>query len=291
MRGSYANNYGFRERDRRYQEAMQRDRERRQREAIAAYLQEQEQKRIEKESIERMTIKQHFEKVHTMRQDLPRWYRELFREKLTEELQAVDRDINLSAQGKQAKKAEIRAKYRKEVLNWSKQCRDIQEAEFAEITKKARSVLDKPTTKPDDLTIDRFRRSIADLKADIAVGLSASSAVAQIRKLTDSVTDPYLGEMLRDEFANLVGMVGGGLTGEDRQALGKSLEGLRSRTKLPEVIEAEDAVEMVAMMRQSNVFNPFVTGAIENDLGADVARAMNNAEAVSSLLASMEVSA
>ncbi|HEU4964214.1 MAG TPA: hypothetical protein VFV52_10235, partial [Bacilli bacterium] len=144
--------------------------------------------------------------------------------------------------------------------------------------------LDVATEKPDDLTVDRYRRSIADLKADILLSLNPNTAADKVAELARSTSHPYLAEMLRDDLASVLAPITGNMKPEQRQAIAREVESLRTRFYTPEQVEAQKALVFVESSKSWSLFDGIVQENIRNQFGPNVAGILNNPEAIEARL-------
>lgn len=280
--------YGFSVRERQRSERMKAQarayREEMARRERAAQIEQIRAEAAEIRRKQQMTIKEHFSLAHTNRNSAATFYLDMVVNPMNEEISKVDSDRDLSDVGRAKKKDEIRAKYRTEALKLAKEMHEYQRSQFAEIEKKAKPLLNKATAKPDDLTVERFKRSLSDLKTDMLLNPNASTQVGKLQAFMAGVSDPYCAELMRDELAGIIAPIAGQIQGEQRGILSREVEGLRERFTTPEVREAQDALEGIASMSKSMLIGPVVLDKMTTTFGNDVARLLNDYEALNATL-------
>lgn len=233
-------------------------------------------------------MREHIQKVQDYRLGVTSVYKDMFIEPMNKDISKINVDTNLSAEGRLQKIAETKAKYERELYDFAQKSFEYQKAELEQAKTKANAILDKTTKAPDDLTVQRFKRSLADLKTDLLLSSSPKVSAEKVANFADSVNDPFLAELLREEYPGLISSIGGGLTGPEKTALGGAVDSVRSRFITPEQQEALDCLELAQSMESTRVISFAVTQHMSEHFGQQAADRMNNPEQLEKALATNE---
>lgn len=238
-----------------------------------------------------MKFKELIEQANVIQGTSSKWYGEEAK-KIRTEIAKAKTDLNLSAEGRINKSEKIRNYCAKELMNNAKKMKSEYISLLNEAKSEAEKTIKAGIKKADDEKIEAFQRDLKRVKAELMLSNNFDKSKAILDDLIGKIDDGYIGNLLADEFINLI-----------PQALSTSSEPVKAKLVLsrmfeqvsndfiPEDIkEAKNAIQLV----DASLENPkiFTLGAVENadDLfGSGLgSRFLNKPEEFLELIASVE---
>ncbi|MCL6575561.1 hypothetical protein [Kyrpidia sp.] len=226
-------------------------------------------------------MRDHLEKVRELHNMMPTMYTEM-KKYFDEDVAKVSYDRTLSEEGKMMKRKEVREQHKKKILEFAKTAHEFQKKELEALRQKASKVLNQPTPKADDLTLERFRNQLADVKASII--LRPKTGGQKLIEFAKSVDHPYIAEQLRREIPDLMAMCVDYMSRDEKIALTDELDSLRHRFITPEQREAQEMLEVANQYEKAALFSPILLDNISGNFGHNVASAVNDYDAVAKAL-------
>jgi hypothetical protein len=114
-------------------------------------------------------------------------------------------DTMLSAEGRQIKSKELRAKKGAEFMQALHARKNEYMGHLKKAQQAAKEVLKTPIKKASDEEIQDFQKSLKDLKTTIMLSTNPKTSEAKLQAFVAEIKHPYLASLLRDEFPSVVG--------------------------------------------------------------------------------------
>ncbi|PFP30132.1 hypothetical protein COJ96_06855 [Bacillus sp. AFS073361] len=173
---------------------------------------------------------------------------------LGKEIAAIESDNLLSAEGRQVKKTEFKEKATRAFLSDV----SLRKQKYVSDLKKAFDIADKivhnPLKRPDEETVRRFEKSLREIKTQVSLSVDAKYAKQKLVSFVEGIKDPYLADLLRDEFGELSGAILR-MSGDDkayRVELSQIYNDLDNNFKTDEAREAQAIMQAA----RENLENP-----------------------------------
>lgn len=189
------------------------------------------------------------------------------------EVKDIQADKTLSPTGKIQKEDEARKRGALNLANMLHANQKMVNAELDAAELKANEALAQLPPTPSDAELRRFNETYAELKANFQVNGNARAA-GQLLEFMRGVSDPYLANLLTQDYAEL----GGALIKHTKDPIGvNTLYGtLRSARDSAEQAQARVALREIAQLRQTRSYNPLLEIGSDKALGPIGRSAMND---------------
>jgi predicted HD phosphohydrolase len=224
-------------------------------------------------------MKEHIQKVYDIIQGSTGTYR-VFQQQLRDEIQKVQRDPKFSEHGREYLIKELKKDKEQELIDLAKMMKKGIREELASAKMKAEKIINAPMKKPNDATIERFRKQLGELKTTIALTPNPARAKQALMEFTGGIEDPYLAEMVREDFGNLIVPIVSGMGGQERGRAQLELQEvfrkLKDDYKSEEYRQAEEILQSAEALEKSDMFDSLVVQVVRTDLGSLAALSINN---------------
>jgi hypothetical protein len=150
-----------------------------------------------------MKFREHITKAMEIQNGTAAWYRERS-ESVNQELSKIRNDKHLSPEGKQAKMNEFKGAKAMEIIEAAHDLRKEYLLNLQVAKGHANHTIKSAVKRPNDDVVAEFEKVIKRLKTEVMLSTRYESAKAKIDEVIEKVNDPYLAEMLADEFAVII---------------------------------------------------------------------------------------
>jgi hypothetical protein len=151
-----------------------------------------------------MKMRKHMEKAQEIKNGSAKFLHELNFETRTL-VNKTKTDMMLSAEGRQVKSKEVRAKKGVEFM----QALHVRKNEYIGHLKKAQQaameILKTPIEKASNEEIHDFEKALKNLKTTIMLSTNPKTSEAKLNEFVSGIKHPYLASLLRDQFPSVVG--------------------------------------------------------------------------------------
>ncbi|MFD2615726.1 hypothetical protein, partial [Paenibacillus gansuensis] len=158
-------------------------------------------------------------------------------------------------------------------------------ANIRKAIKEADAVVYAAATKPDATKLSRFEAELRDLKTQLMLTTSAQSGFAKLNGFIQRLDDPYLANLVREQYADIampiVSLAGGADSAKYRLQLSQAYDGLKSKFETDEVREAREILETAKSIEEDPKLYPpgIVQEAATIAFGREQSVFMNNTDA------------
>lgn len=189
------------------------------------------------------------------------------------EVKEIQADKTLSPMGMIQKVDEARKRGALHLANMLATNQSMVNAELDAAEAKANEALTQLPPTPPDTELHQFNEKYAELKANLQVHANARAA-GQLLEFMRGVSDPYLANLLTQDYAEL----GGALIKHTKNPIGvNTIYGtLRSARDTAEQTQARVALKEIAQLRQTRSYNSLLELGSDRALGPIGRSAMND---------------
>ncbi|RAI96865.1 hypothetical protein DET54_106223 [Paenibacillus pabuli] len=189
------------------------------------------------------------------------------------DVKEIQEDKTLSPMGKIQKEDEARKRGAYHLANMLNANQNMVNAELHAAETKANKILAQLPPTPPDTELHQFNEKYAELKANLQVHANARAA-GQLLEFMRGVNDPYLANLLTQDYAEL----GGALIKHTKNPIGvNTIYGtLRSARDTAEQTQARVALKEIAQLRQTRSYNSLLELGADKALGPIGRSAMND---------------
>lgn len=226
-------------------------------------------------------MRESIEKARELTSNTTRQYREL-KDILRSDIVKVETDKLLSTEGKMQEKTKVRAAFAKDIVRLSAEIKKAYKDELTTAKTKAEKILTAGLKVPDENTVKRYERNLADIKSEVILSTDAKSAQAKLEKFISGINDAYLADMVARSFPDILSNITakGNVEAEVIGGLRSLHVELSERFKTEEQIEAAQVYETASQMEDASVFEFAVTEDLKRNFGYRVSMAVTNPEGV-----------
>lgn len=236
--------------------------------------------------------RKHMEKAREITHGSTEVYR-LFHDKVREELDQINRNRDLSAEGRMKRKRELTEKKAVEFLQQSHTQKQRYLAEVKKARRLADEVVYSAVKKPDQTMLDRFEADLRSLKTELMFVPNQRTAYEKLADFVRKIDDPYLAGRVRDEYAEIsekimgapgdigaqLGGDGGAVSLPIKHVLGDLYGRLKSDYESEEVREARQVLEAAeAHLADPRVYIPLVERTATELLGREYGSYINSTD-------------
>lgn len=228
-----------------------------------------------------MTFKEYISKAMEVQNGSTAWYREQS-EGLTAELSKIRNDRHLSEEGKAAKIAEFKGVKAMEILDAAHDRKREYLQHLADAKLHAKHTLKTAIKRPEDEDlVSEFAQEVKRLKTDLMLSTRYESSKAKLDALVGKIDDPFLAQVLADEFSNVVPsmLAIAEVPGQAKLELSKIYESLQNDFLPNEAKAAREALSYIDAAEQGTKLFPEVAVTHANDLFGGAGRYLNDEEA------------
>lgn len=194
-----------------------------------------------------------------------------------ESAKEVQLDPALSGIGIAQKQDEIRREGAIEVAKIIRAAKKEVDKELDAAEKNARAAINQPNAKPADDVIRDFNDKYGTLKTELLV-FNDRTAATKMLDLMRSTNDPYLAQMILDDFTAIGPAVNRSIT--NGLTVRTAYEGVKKRAETDRRAQAREALELVGNLRKTPPVNSMMLLGVTATLGSQYQNIINDYESL-----------
>lgn len=218
------------------------------------------------------------EKSHQLQQQSTGDYR-IFQDRYYQERNKINDNRDYSPEGKIKLKESLKKRTTVEVLQTSREYRQLYDGYLKEARKQALDLIYAKTPKVDAEVLDRFSRDYKELKTAIILS-SPQKGKDLLEGFLNGINEPGLVEIVKEEFAEVIHPIINGVQGTDaakyRRDLMGTFENLKVRSMDPEALDAMRVVEYADAALKGKFFNLAIENAVGDNIGAEAKKYLHS---------------
>lgn len=217
-------------------------------------------------------------KAHDLKRENTRVYRE-FNDKVRSEINEIESNDDLSAEGRARHVAKVRESRGKELLQLAyKRHREYKDL-LSDARKNAEAVIYADIPKPNQTKIDRFNDAFRRLRTEITLSRDGESAAQKLTQFIGGVDERYFHHQISESYGELsASILALDNSPSMRISLSRQYDNLNASYESPDAEAARSSLETANDMEQSQFFLDAVEVAVRDTLGVQYSSFINNTE-------------
>lgn len=203
----------------------------------------------------------------------------VFTEMFNDSKREIQSDRTLSAEGKDKKMDELKAKMGKQLLETLAKERDEYRQSVVKAVNESKRVLAEPLPKPHETELALHEQKVRDISLN-SVFMGARETIDSISEYTEQIDDPYLANSLLDQLPTLSDRMSQSatITPQDKSKLRSVYQSLKTKADTDERREARNILSYNDGRGFDKLYGPIEENAIQERLGSGYSRYLNDPE-------------
>lgn len=225
-----------------------------------------------------LKIRDLIEKSREIKQNSTKLYRE-FQEQFLKEKRKIELNSDYTAEGKDRLIKSLKKKKSRELLQISKNQRDLYMGNLNKAKELAEEVAFAKLPAVDQKKMERFDKSLSELKTEILLSTNPESAKVKLKKFIKSIDEYSLADKLKANFTELISPVIEQLDSKQKAQFKKDFQNMfddvRKRSMTDEALETIELMDISNNLSQAKIFNQLVTQKAGENFGNEIASYIN----------------